>query len=55
MSSAERDVLVERAWQVNEEGWTLIHVDQRDDCENTLAAIVYAESAVGYHTSCPYT
>ncbi|MFD1557040.1 hypothetical protein ACFSHT_15675 [Paraburkholderia silviterrae] len=55
MSGAACDVLAERARQVNEEGWTPEHDDQHEDFDMALAAIVYAESAVGYHTSCPDT
>ncbi|WP_244098508.1 hypothetical protein [Burkholderia gladioli] len=53
LTAAARDVLAERARQVSVEGWTLEHDDAHDDEELTLAAIVYAESAIGYHPHCP--
>jgi len=55
LTDAARDVLAERRRQVEQEGWTPEHDDQHEDCDMALAAIVYAESAVGYHTSCPDT
>ncbi|WP_186269985.1 hypothetical protein [Burkholderia gladioli] len=53
LTAAARDVLAERARQVSVEGWTPEHDDTHDEEELTLAAIVYAESAVGYHPDCP--
>ncbi|CAK0009028.1 gp43 [Burkholderia pseudomallei] len=55
LTDAARDVLDERHRQIYAEGWTPAHDDQHDECEMALAAIVYAESAVGYHPSCPDT
>ncbi|WP_269501049.1 hypothetical protein [Burkholderia sp. IMCC1007] len=55
VTAAARDVLVERRRQIEREGLTPAHDDQHNDCEMALAAIVYAESAVGYHPSCPDT
>lgn len=55
MSRAEQDVIAERRRQVEVEGWTPEHDDEHKDFELTLAAIVYAESAVGYHPTCPDT
>lgn len=52
---AVRDVLDERHRQIDAEGWTPAHDDEHDKCEMALAAIVYTESAVGYHPSCPDT
>ena len=54
-TTAARDVLAERERQVSAEGWTPEHDDRHDDYEMALAAIVYAESAVGYHPTCPDT
>ncbi|WP_244103967.1 hypothetical protein [Burkholderia gladioli] len=53
LTAAARDVLAERARQVSVEGWTPEHDDTHDEEELTLVAIVYAESAVGYHPHCP--
>lgn len=55
MSEAVRDVLAERRRVVEQEGFTPQHDDQWIGDEIALAAIVYAESAVGYHTECPDT
>ncbi|KVW13839.1 hypothetical protein WK91_21240 [Burkholderia cepacia] len=55
LTAAVRDVLAERRRQVEAEGWTPEHDDEHEDCEMALAAIVYAESAVGYHVNCPDT
>ncbi|VBK79079.1 hypothetical protein [Burkholderia pseudomallei] len=52
---AVRDVLDELHRQIDAEGWTPAHDDEHDKCEMALAAIVYTESAVGYHPSCPDT
>ncbi|WP_131753554.1 hypothetical protein [Burkholderia vietnamiensis] len=54
-TQAVRDVIGERCRQVDQEGWTPVHDDEHDEHEMALAAIVYAESAVGYHASCPDT
>jgi hypothetical protein len=42
LTGATRDVLAERARQVNVEGWTPEHDDQHDDGEMARAATVYA-------------
>lgn len=42
MSDAVRDVLAERARQINQEGWTPAHDDQHDDGALVCAAICYA-------------
>ncbi len=55
VTDAARDVLDERHRQIDAEGWTPAHDDEHDECEMALAAIVYTESAVGYHPSCPDT
>ncbi|CAJ7882444.1 Uncharacterised protein [Burkholderia pseudomallei] len=55
VTDAARDVLDERHRQIDAEGWTPAHDDEHDKCEMALAAIVYTESAVGYHPSCPDT
>ncbi|CAJ9662621.1 Uncharacterised protein [Burkholderia pseudomallei] len=55
VTDAVRDVLDERHRQIDAEGWTPAHDDEHDKCEMALAAIVYTESAVGYHPSCPDT
>ncbi len=55
VTDAVRDVLDERHRQIDAEGWTPAHDDEHDECEMALAAIVYTESAVGYHPSCPDT
>jgi Lar family restriction alleviation protein len=44
-SCAARDVLAERARQVDEEGWTPEHDDQHEDAELARAAVVYARHA----------
>ncbi|WP_175760470.1 hypothetical protein [Burkholderia anthina] len=55
LTEAARDVLAERCRQIEREGWTPAHDDRHDEGDLALAAIVYAESAVGYHASCPDT
>lgn len=55
MTDATRDVLAERHRVVEQEGFTPEHDDDHDEFDMALAAIVYAESAVGYHTECPDT
>ncbi|WP_321799768.1 hypothetical protein [Burkholderia sp. BCC1988] len=54
-TQAVHDVIAERRRQIEQEGWTPEHDDEHDNCEMALAAIVYAESAVGYHATCPDT
>lgn len=55
LGDAARDVIAERQRQMSVEGWTPEHDDEHADRELALAAIVYTESAVGYHASCPDT
>ena len=49
MSDAARDVLAERARQVNEEGWTPAHDDQHEAGELAAAAGCYAIWGWGGH------
>jgi hypothetical protein len=55
LTDAARDVLAERQRQMDKEGWTPKRDDRYVNEELALAAIVYAESAVGYHTEAPDT
>jgi hypothetical protein len=49
VSGAARDVLAERARQVNVEGWTPEHDDEHSDGEMAAAAAVYALVGSGWH------
>lgn len=49
MSEAARDVLTERARQVNVEGWTPEHDDEHDEGEMASAAAAYAAHACGWN------